>query len=532
MREVLLGAAILLAASSLHAEPVAADSGEKSTLRAITMDGDFSDWEGVAPLADGSSSTVPPGNIRFGRLWATNDQDYLYLKFEVGRETIWQEPASFGGGNDIRIIVDGNAFTTSGANVEGIDANFELELGERNLRVNFSGSNSSNYNLSRAEIIGLPTHSSDTFEFRIPRTIRPFNSNINLITGSRIRIVLRDGTTGNRLPANGSIVYNMAAGEVPPPDPISFERMDAGDVRVLVHNAEDTSPADPDRAEAYRQYLRAMQPDIICFQEIYAPTDPSRPDVTLRWTPLQARTFVASVLDPSPGDQWHAAGSGDNVTISKWPIIATAGTNRFLAAHIDMPDEISLHNLVIFNAHTPCCQNNSGRDSVHDEISSMWRDLLNGVGPFPIEPDTGVLMVGDFNMVGFVRQLETLRDGRIINPGRFGPSFSPARGNGSLTNVPLRHSHVRVNYTWRRLGPVVYSNFAPGKLDYIFFSDDVMTLRRNFVLDTATVPPATLAQYNMDQDLSVDASDHLPLIADFEFPHLEQAPPREGWAIW
>ncbi|MCC5875649.1 MAG: endonuclease/exonuclease/phosphatase family protein [Candidatus Sumerlaeia bacterium] len=500
---------------------------DKSTLRAISIDGDFSDWDGISPLV--TSGTGTAGGINFGRVWAANDQEYLYLKVEVGRETIWQEPTSLSIGNDIRILIDGNANSNSGSFMEGIDVNFEIGLGNRYTEVHWSGSNSSTYNFSRAGILGLPTYSSDTFEFRIPRTIRPFSTNIDIITGNTIRFVLVDGS-GARVPASGSMQYTMAGGNVAPPPPISFERMDAGDVRVLVHNAEDTAPADPDIRPHYERYLLAMQPDIICFQEIYSPHSSQRPDVTLRWTPEQARNWIASFLDPAPGEQWHVAGSGDNVTISKWPIIGTAGTSRYLAAHIDMPEEISLHNLVIFNAHTPCCQNNSGRDAVHDEISSMWRNLLNGTGPFVIDPNAAVIMAGDFNMVGFVRQLETLRDGRIINNSNWGPSFSPARADGSLTSAPLRHSHARDIYTWRRLGPT-YSPFAPGKLDYIFFSGDVMELRRNFVLDTSTTPQAVLNQYNMTANLSESASDHLVMVADFEFPRLELVEHGNQWLV-
>ena len=119
-------------------------------------------------------------------------------------------------------------------------------------------------------------------------------------------------------------------------------------------------------------------------------------------------------------------------------------------------------------------------------------------------------MTGDFNMVGYRRQLEVLRDGTFIDPAN-GPDFAPGRAKGSLVVARLRHTHVRTHHTWRN--PT--SEFAPGKLDYAFFSNDVAKLKRGFVLDTASLPEVVLEAHGLERGDSRIASDHLALVMDF-----------------
>jgi endonuclease/exonuclease/phosphatase family metal-dependent hydrolase len=180
---------------------------------------------------------------------------------------------------------------------------------------------------------------------------------------------------------------------------------------------------------------------------------------------------------------------------------------------IDLPDEIASNNLVIFNAHTPAGNRDEERDAEHDRIAATWRDMLNGNDrPFAIDPNDAVILCGDFNMVGYRRQLESLRDGDIYD-NVFGPDFAPGRKEGSLVSAPLRHTHSRLTYTWRQ----DRASYAPGKLDYILFSSDAATLKRNFALWTPDMPEEVLSGHGLLSDDSPTASDHLPLVADFDF---------------
>jgi len=65
--------------------------------------------------------------------------------------------------------------------------------------------------------------------------------------------------------------------------------------------------------------------------------------------------------------------------------------------------------------------------------------------------------------------------------------------------------------TWRD----ARSSFAPGRLDYIFYSDSVLRLERAFILATEELAPDVLARYGLRPDDTLVASDHLPVVADF-----------------
>jgi len=72
----------------------------------ILLDGCFEDWAGLTPVAIDPVGDVALGEIDFSEIKVSNGQDYLYLKIDLGRETIWQNEALAAGGNDVRIYFD------------------------------------------------------------------------------------------------------------------------------------------------------------------------------------------------------------------------------------------------------------------------------------------------------------------------------------------------------------------------------------------------------------------------------------------
>jgi len=471
------------------------------TSLAVTIDGDIQEWNGLSPIATDPTGDVSAGKIDFGKLWIANDDTAIYLLIEVGRETILQNPTSSAAGNDIRLYLDGDNSSSTGSPISGIGADLIIEFGYKSATLYPGGSLS----LNEVGVLSGPTHSADTFEIKIPFDVRPdFGIPVPVITASTIKLLFIENSGNDRIPNTGSITYTLSTQSVPPPDPISFTRMNTKDIRILSHNVLNSTPVT--NPGPFERYLNAFQPDIIGFQELSG------------WTATEAKSFVASILLTGPGEQWNAIKVADVITISRWQILVSApiDNDNNLAVLIKLPADRSSHNLVLFNAHTPSGNNDAGRDNEHDHISATWRDLLNNTGPFTIKPDDAVVMLGDFNMVGYVRQLKTLRDGDIIDNVAWGADFSPGRQNGSLINVPLRHSHTRSKYTWRSDRSDIGS-YTPGKLDYILFSDDVATLKRNFTLYTPEVPMDILNAYGLLPQDSVDTSDHLVIITDLEF---------------
>ena len=67
-----------------------------------------------------------------------------------------------------------------------------------------------------------------------------------------------------------------------------------------------------------------------------------------------------------------------------------------------------------------------------------------------------------------------------------------------------------MNFTWYS----AESSFPPGRLDYIFITDSVLEVEREFVLFTPAMSDAELARYDLRAEDALSASDHLPVVAD------------------
>jgi endonuclease/exonuclease/phosphatase family metal-dependent hydrolase len=475
----------------------AVDREVDSEARAISIDGVFDDWDGLNPAVSDPTQEATAGELDLGSLWLANDQESIYIRLQVGRETIWQNDAVQVAGNDIRIYFDTDSDGSTGAFFEGFGADYEVRLGSKVALLHEPGG-SVMLDLNQAGLRVGPSYSSTEFELRIPFEIEVDEAEMRrVIDRPRFRLMIWEASGGDRLPDEAAVTYVSSEEGVLPVVPAGLDRTDPGDIRILSHNIHyNGTEEDPD---PFRRYLRALQPDVVNFQEVWL------------WDADKTREFVTSVLDPEGRMEWYAAKVEDCVTVSRWPIDHSAAVDGNLVSRIDLPAGISGGDLVLFNAHTPCCGHNDQRDYEHDHMAATWRDLLDSKGPFPIESNDGVLFLGDFNMVGFGRQLASLRDGDIYNNELFGPDFEPDRQMGSLRVAPLRHTHSREIYSWRNDG----ERYPPGRLDYIFYSSGWATLKRNFTLYTPDMPRTFLQSYGLRSDDSL-VSDHLVLVADFE----------------
>ena len=73
-----------------------------------------------------------------------------------------------------------------------------------------------------------------------------------------------------------------------------------------------------------------------------------------------------------------------------------------------------------------------------------------------------------------------------------------------------------IAYTWDKWNPSV-GDYPPGRLDFVFFTNSVMSVDNLFVISTEHMSPLLLAQNNLFNN-DTDASDHLPVIVDFVLP--------------
>jgi endonuclease/exonuclease/phosphatase family metal-dependent hydrolase len=485
---------------------------------AVLPDGELGEWEDLAPAWVDPSGDGAPGGLDLGALQLTDDGEALFLALDVQRATILQNGPDESAGSDLTLYLDRDADSATGLSVgepgtEEMGADVEIRFGRKEVLLYGDGDEPERITPGAFGLQTLPTHSARRFEIRLPlsRTDR-----------RALRLALRDGT-GDRLPDTGFVAYTPSRTPLPPPEPIPLDRSPAS-IRLLSLNLNrrlDEEDSDPAAAEAVARLLRSTQPDVINLQELY------------QWSAEQARAWVSGVLPTRPTRRsaasttehaadaedttkarWYAAKSHDCVTVSRFPLTASAPVDNNLVVALDLPDSFTSKeratDLVLFNAHTPCCENNAGRDQEMDHLAATWRDLMEGRGPFPVAPDVAAVFLGDFNLVGFRRQLAALRDGALVDPAD-GPDFAPGRARGSLAVVPLRHSHARQAYTGRHDS----SPFGPGRLDWVFYTADALEPVRSYLLDTTTMPHKALKRWGLEPTDTVRASDHRVVVVDF-----------------
>lgn len=88
-------------------------SAHAGTYRTITLDGDFSDWDGVPVLTTNSTATGDP--VDFLALYAANDDNYLYLRI------VYSNPVAVNaGGTTIYIALDNDNNPATGFDIFGL----------------------------------------------------------------------------------------------------------------------------------------------------------------------------------------------------------------------------------------------------------------------------------------------------------------------------------------------------------------------------------------------------------------------------
>jgi hypothetical protein len=164
-------------------------------------------------------------------------------------------------------------------------------------------------------------------------------------------------------------------------------------------------------------------------------------------------------------------------------------------------------NALIVNAHLPASQENAKRLAEISKMVNFIRSVKNNSSDIKIEKNSPIFILGDMNLVGLSEQLKLLLTGNTkgTNPDIDWDSTSFAEANPRLTESPFC-------YTWTKS----YSNFWPGKLDYIIYSDYSAILKKAFSINTEKMSQNNIQKYGLNTDDSPKATDHLPIIADFK----------------
>ena len=453
----------------------------------ITIDGLFNDWAAIN-VAD-TDELGEGGEEDFEYLKIANDNNFLFIFLEFQFDEVLMQDW-----NDIHLYIDADANSETGHPVHGIGAELDWCFGCRSGQFYIMDGMIEIYQNDLTLRIA-PTITDERFEIAISRS-----SAILTMDGTQepttIKIALQgSGEAPDILPDEpGGIEYEFDSTPVQLPESMSLEKDDSEHIRILSYNVWSDGLFNPERQPRFERIIKALEPDIMGFQEAYDDND-----------------IEALFEDWLPGVNWHVSSEWNgNYVVSRYPILYQGNHSwRSMGVLLDTEEDLGTP-LFFINSHFSCCGANDDRQEQVDDLMRFVRDLKNGLGPFTLEYGTPIVHVGDFNLVGYRQQLTTLTDGDIVDEASYGIDFLPDWDDSPFTDLFSHHTHIRMGYTWRKDG----SEWNPGKLDYILYTDSVLEPVKHFVLNTLAMSEEDLSFYDLESEDTNQASDHLPRLMD------------------
>ncbi len=328
------------------------------------------------------------------------------------------------------------------------------------------------------------------------------------------------------------IVVLLFCGVVPAArafDPLSgdFTKEQPLDVRVVAYNHGQHFIEDPSRDAAFNRILTALNPDIICFEEFGSSV--SQSDISNR---------LNSIL-PISGGSWQIhfglLGGIRTVLASRYPLTMTrtdtipaSSTRGVTIALADLPDADYASDLYLLGVHLKCCGDPGGSEDASRQDSAdaiaNWLGDARGVSRpsgdnISLPPDTPMINLGDFNLVGGPQPENTLITGDIQDEVTYGPDVKGDWDVSDMTDLHPIDPFTGDDFTWQGS-----STYPPSRLDRMFFTDSAVSVAHSFILNTDTMSPAALAAAGLQatDTLPDYASDHLPITADLRLVTVTQ----------
>jgi endonuclease/exonuclease/phosphatase family metal-dependent hydrolase len=444
------------------------------------------------------------------RLWVAHGPRHLFLRVQL--DTVFSLSAD----NSLALHLDTDDDPSTGRAVHGLGAEVTWAFGRRTGIVAADG-RTVEVGHDALGISYLPTVWARTFEVALDRSARPAGH--PLFRGGRLRMALT--LDGDRLPdAEGGLGYRLSATPVERSVP-RLRAPASGSLRLLSYNVRRDGLFKSATQAAFGRILRAVDADVIGFQEVYEHSATATGRVV---DSLMAVGAASGAEGPESGDEWAVAKAGpDLVVASRHPVLdvhAIPGYEDYESGAFLLDTREALgRRLVLVVMHPPCCNvgpedgapsRNVQRQLIVDGVAAFLRDLRAGTGPLDVPENTPIAVLGDMNFVGDPQQARTLRTGDIVNEGRFGPAAAPDWDGSPLLDVNPGQTERPMHTTWID----AESPFPPGRLDYIYFSDSVVRATHAFVLHTPALADSTLAAYGLRANDTRIASDHLPLVVD------------------
>jgi len=463
----------------------------------ISIDEGFEDWsEGLSTYED-VTNDAPQNDLL--KIQASNDADYLFIRFELDTEIDLTGDFS---PHDLSLHFDTDNNAQTGSSY-GSNFGAELSIYFIDRTARYFAVNNNTY--VSTEALGMrvaPTVSSKEFELAIRRDAIPVED-YPLFTNNSIRIMLQENTFGDWMPGMGEEAFEYTFDESPveQPAPISFGKESAGAIRVLAYNILWDALDDPDRRNYIRQIVQATDPDIIAFSEATTTSWESAKQMLDFWQPLG-----------TPQGWYVERDDYDLITASRWPIVEEyKQQERFYPTLIDLPENYG-SDLLLTNGHLKCCDADEIRQDQVDQYLAFILDAKTEGGIIDVPENTPFMIVGDLNLVTDGQHLRSLLDGTIVNTDLYGQGAPLDWDNTDLADEVCLHSDdQRFSYSWYDVG----SSFPPGRIDMHIYSDAVMSIEKSFTINTSIMSPERLNQLGLSAQTTALASDHYPVVADY-----------------
>ena len=283
------------------------------------------------------------------------------------------------------------------------------------------------------------------------------------------------------------------------------DRQNPDVVRVVCYNMFwDELVEGPTAPNELDRFITAIEADIWNFQEC--------DDVTAN----DLRVLFNQLAPLPSGDSWNAHKGRNQIIVSRYPMSmlttnVPGGTRGIAMAMVDLPDDIFPNDMYILNNHFPCCDNESERIIEATAIANWLEDATTSGGQIDLPQDTAILVLGDLNIVGGPTPLDILLDG----VGATGPDWD----GSSITDAhPLHNAVGPEDWTWRN----DQSQFDPGILDYILYTDNVIQADYGYVLNPSAMTEQERMltgllenDFMLNKNIGLGVFDHVPLVVDF-----------------
>ena len=454
----------------------------------IKIDGFFDDWTSITnTYFDSEFDSQSTELLNFS---VSNNHEYLFVRIKLGNEIDLTE--TYFNLAKLFIYIDADNNNATGFYTNNIGSEYGINFFEKFI---FDDSNEnivdtlSFYDL---DVIPLPTITSDEFEIAINRSM----------FSDTIAISIKESIGNDKMPDSGEIfTYAFDNSISQNIQSIDFSKNEDTHLRLMTYNVFSNGLKNNNRINEHRRIFESSNADIITFQEC-GNTDYN--DV-LEFLNTNSENYPYIYPDLNSG----------NLTISRFPSIQSwQVANKIDAELIDLPDSIYSTDILILNGHPPCCGNNQGRQQQFDALIQFIHDAKTVGGVIDLPINTPISFSGDMNLVGYSEQYYTILNGTIIDTETYGYGGLPDWNNSPFKAQVSFFNEKNIAFTWDKSNPSA-GDFPPGRLDFIFFTNSVMSCNKSFIISTEHMSPDLLVNNNLFWNDTKNASDHFPIVADF-----------------